>query len=483
MGKKTKWFLFLSLVFLTFFTRFYNLSNPPNVVFDEAHFALYSTKYLSGEYYYDIHPPLGKLILSLINFIFAGKTDFQFKVGEKYEDFNFLPARATIAFFGSLFILLIYFLARECGFSERAAFLASFLILFDNSFLVQSRFILLDMILIFFVFLSFYFLIIERRNPPFSKKWFLFNFLFGITAGLAISTKWTGFGIFLLWILSFFLEREKVLINKRYFLFKFILNIGVPILLYFLFFFVHFSLLPKSCSSKCGAVLEEPQKNLSLFNSSPTGNFFEKLIKVHLQMLGGNLIGPQIFLYDSPWYSFPFMIRPILYFKEVKEKVGQILFFGNPLVWWLGFFGIITYLFIIVRHLVNHFFSKRCFSLSQEFLSPNFVFLLAGYFLFFLPLSVIQRYVLPYHYLIPLTFAILIFSRVLDLILNSFLSFKIQSLIIFILLMLVFSSFVYFLPFTYNLPLSQKEMVKRFWLPTWDPQLETFVIGGLIKSF
>ena len=36
------------------------------VVFDEYHFGKFVNGYITGEYFFDIHPPLGKLLLCLV---------------------------------------------------------------------------------------------------------------------------------------------------------------------------------------------------------------------------------------------------------------------------------------------------------------------------------------------------------------------------------------------------------------------------------
>lgn len=41
--------------------RFYHLDYPDSVVFDEYHFGGFVNKYNTGNYFFDIHPPLGKL--------------------------------------------------------------------------------------------------------------------------------------------------------------------------------------------------------------------------------------------------------------------------------------------------------------------------------------------------------------------------------------------------------------------------------------
>lgn len=482
---KTKNFFLFFLILFAFFTRFYNLSYPPKVVFDETHFGLYATKYLSHQYYFDIHPPFGKLILGLGVFLSGSKSDFQFPVGAEYENFNYLFLRGIVAFFGFLFVILIYFLAKELGFSEKGAFLASFLVLFDNALLVQSRLILLDTILVFFIFLSFYFLILEKKYFPFSKKWFLFNFLFGLSAGCAISIKLTGFGILFLWSINLF-GNKLFLKSKKYLLIKISLNLILPLLCYFFFYFVHFSLAFEPCFSNCGAVLDryleknlsQPEKKSLLFysigysesffhfiNFPPSANFFENFIQTQKFSLAGNLTGDSSCYDASDWYSFPFMIRPIGYFFEKKEeKISQIWFFGNPLVWWLSFLSVIGTFYLVLRS----FFLKSKFKIPPLFSSENFISLVAGYLSFLLPLAAVKRFVLPYHYLTSLVFSILIFAGFCDGVLKFYFSQKTRKFTFYLLLLLVFLSFFYFSPFTFGFPLSSEEIKKRIWFSTWE---------------
>ncbi len=41
--------------------RFWRISIPGGVVFDEAHFGKFTAHYMRGSYVFDIHPPLGKM--------------------------------------------------------------------------------------------------------------------------------------------------------------------------------------------------------------------------------------------------------------------------------------------------------------------------------------------------------------------------------------------------------------------------------------
>jgi len=472
-----KFFSFLPLIFLiffAFFTRFYRLSFPKNVVFDECHFGLYATKYLSHQYFFDIHPPLGKLILGLVAFLAKIQPGFDFQIFQEYSNFNYLALRSTVAFFGSLFVVLIYFLVRELGFSKNAAFLASFFVLFDNALLVQSRLILIDIFLLFFIFLSLYLYAIFKKLNPFSKKWWIFGILLGFSLGSAISVKVIGLGVILLILVWEILEERLFSKTKKEILAKTCFFLLFPIFLYFLFFAIHFILLRESCEKNCGWILEwervfpgiqkmsEYSFILPRLNNPPPGNLFIKFFEIQKLMLY-DIAGNSSYYWQSPWYSWPFMIRPIYYFsKKVDGKVSHIYFFGNPLVWWMSFLGIIAYVYLITRNLILKF----KMNLPSSFYSPNLRFLVLGYIIFFFSFSIVTRFLLLYHYLTALTFGIIISSVFFSEIYQK-LSKKFSTILFFGTLCLVFLSFLYFSPLTYGFPISTEELKLRAWLPSW----------------
>ena len=457
------------LFFLSFLTRFFNLSFPPRVVFDEAHFGLYATKYLSHQYYFDIHPPLGKLLLALGAFFGGIKPGFDFAVNSPYGDFNYLILRSIPAFFGALFPILIYFLVLELGFSRKSAFLASFLTTFENALLVQSRFILLDIILVFFIFLSLFLFLLAQKRKLFSKKWYFFNFLCGLFLGCTISIKLTGFGILAtILFFSFFQKKQK---KEKLFLSFFFLFL--PLFLYFLFYFVHFSLLFFSCEKNCGQVLDiylncppslfRDSNFCKIFNFVPQGNVLQKFVEVQKYSLLGNLASGGAFYYQADWFSFPFMIRPILYYSEnVNEKEIRIYFFGNPFVWWLGTLAIVACFYLLFRN----YLLKCKLNLPKVLYHPNFRLLISGYLFYLLPFGAVQRFILMYHYLPALCFSIIIFSVFFTEIVERF-SKRYQKLFFFAILFLVFFFFVFFSPFTYGFPLTERDLKNRFWLDTW----------------
>lgn len=453
------------LLILSFLTRFWRLWYPPKVVFDEAHFGLYATKYLLHQYYWDIHPPFGKLILALAAWLGEIKPGFDFGVNSYYGDFNYLILRSVPTFFGSLFPILIYFFVLELGFSKKSAFLASFLLIFDNALLVQSRLILLDIILLFFIFLSLYFFLLAKKSPPFSKKWYFFNFLSSFSLAAAISTKLIGFGAMLLILTQSFFKKEFRF--KKETLAPLFFHFFLPFCFYFLIYALHIFLLPNSCYKNCGAVLTFSGEDWTvnkILNFRPEGSFFKIFYEIQKYSLAGNLVGWGPFYYESRWFSWPFMIRPVKYFFESENgKISAVYFLGNPIVWWLSTLGVIAYFYLIAKN----YFLKFKLRLPKEFYFSGFEILIAGYLIFLLPFAAIERFTVIYHYLTALSFSVIIFSVFFSSILKTYFQ-KYEKFFYFFLLFLVFLFFLYFSPLTYGFDLSEKSFNLRMWLSTWN---------------
>ncbi|CAH1391621.1 unnamed protein product [Nezara viridula] len=64
----------IGLTILALCTRFYRLEEPPNIVFDELHFGKYVGMYVKKIFFFDLHPPLGKLLISGVAYL-AGFDD------------------------------------------------------------------------------------------------------------------------------------------------------------------------------------------------------------------------------------------------------------------------------------------------------------------------------------------------------------------------------------------------------------------------
>lgn len=146
--------------------------------FDEVHFGKFAAHYISREYYFDVHPPFAKLLFGLAGWFvgFDGRFNFD-NIGDSYTE-NHVPyvgMRALPAILGSLTIPVLFYIMKECGYSTIIAAFSASLVLFgafpsafseselltvpfiaDNAHIAQSRLILLDATLIFFMTLTMY---------------------------------------------------------------------------------------------------------------------------------------------------------------------------------------------------------------------------------------------------------------------------------------------------------------------------------------
>lgn len=459
------------LFLLSFFTRIWNLVYPAKVVFDETYFGLFAAKYLSHQYYFDIHPPLGKMLFGLVAFFSGINASFRFTIYEPYQDLDFLWLRLLPSIIGALLIPLLYLLVRESGFSRRVALMVGLLALLDNALLVQSRFILMDMILLFFIVLSLYFFVLVKKSKTFSRRWYVLQIFLAISLGFSISIKWTGFGALGIVLLIFVLQNRLLAVSRKELFVGLFFILLAPIMIYCLIFALHFSLLQLPCTSSCdnGAYIHD-----NALNVLPSRDFIDKFSETHKSMILSGLNAETVDSRQSPWYGWPFMIRPIKYFEEsFGEKISVIYFLGNPFVWWLGLLGVLTYMYLLAR---NNFVKLKM-SLPNIFYSENIFIFFLGYLVYTLGFATIKRFMLMYHYLPALIFSIIMFSIVFNGILDMLFGgtddkkilskSKWSNCLYFIVLIIVAVGFIYFAPLSYGLPLSTEAYQHRMWFDIW----------------
>ena len=443
--KQLKLLFALGLLGLGLITRFAFFGQPKEAVLDEVYFGKFINAYYSHEYYFDIHPPLGKLIIAGFAAPFGYQPTSNFdSIGTKYADNNYQILRFLPTLAGALLPLVIFLLALELGLSPLASFFAGLMIVLDNGLITQARFILIDSLLLLFGFSSLL-CYLKSRHDKGRLGWLVAA---GLLAGAAVSIKWTGL-TFLALIIGFEIFNIAKRIVTKYVTWRLIALFVLPILIYVAAFAVHFHLLTKTGTGD-DFMTQGFQKTLigSRYRTTDnlgTPNFVGKFFELNQQMFTSNQRITASHPYSSKWYSWPLMIRPMAYWTGTNGE--SIYFFGNPIIWWGTTIALLV---------ASYLYLARPAWRQKKFLG----LLLIGYLINLLPFIGIGRVMFIYHYMVALIFAILIAVYLID-------QLEDKLIVITVATSLALAGFVFFAPFTYGLPLNASALPLRIWLPSW----------------
>lgn len=236
--------------------RFNRLPYPQRVVFDETHFGGYAKDYFSGEFFVDVHPPLVKLIFYWIAVLFKWDGEFEFlQIGDVYNDsVPYVAMRGFSALCGVGLVALTYISLRATGCRPIIALFGAALVTLENSLATISRLIMLDSALLAFIGMSVFTYTKFENTKTFSKSWFQYAFLSGISIGFVISSKasglftwiWIGFwSLYHVWAYIGDLTRTAKAIFLNI-LVRLVFFVGLPLTIYTGLFAVNFMALSRN---------------------------------------------------------------------------------------------------------------------------------------------------------------------------------------------------------------------------------------------
>lgn len=425
-------FILLSLVSLiSFVFHFLYIGTPDSCVFDEYHFGKFINFYYSRQYFFDIHPPLGKLLIFYASRVlgYDGSAEF-LRIGGRlyYQDIwrvRFLPC-----FLGSLQTPILFLTLKLLDVSSLWSFAISSFICLDNAFIVESRFILIDSLLVFFSLLTTLFMALFSRQ---SANLFILAIFAGIAAGSTVSIKFTGSGTALALIVSIFMNNSLI----EGFLLSTVATISGGIV--FLFsFFIHFQILDED-GPGC---MYHPASFCDHLRNHQLDSFHETINLIYI-MIERDFAINDSHSYQSNWKTWPFMIGKSTYMWTENGK--NLFCSGNPVVWYAGLIGIFAYIFCCLK---------------IKYLQKT-LWIAFGYLMSYLPFSFISRALYNYHYFIPLTFKFIGFGLAFE---QLFPKSTILPLIIF---WIVLIGFVIYFPITYGTMISHdffKKIMFRSWI-------------------
>lgn len=430
---KNNWPVLL-LTFLALITRFAFLGYPAEVVFDEVHFGKFVSAYFSGQYYFDIHPPLGKLLIAAaahtlgISFVKDPESTFG-QIGSVLNKKTLFAMRFLPALFGAMLVPLIYFTILALGLSKKTAFLGGTFVLFDNALLVQSRFILIDIFILFFGFLSLYLFLISRSYRFLSSKNIVLLVLSAVFAASAAGVKMTGLSFLGLILVFIAVEFLKTFEFRKAFI-QILLFSAIPFLVYFSILTIHLKLLP--LAGPGNAYMSQNFQELSSWG---------KFAELNKAMISYNTGLTATHPFSSKWYEWPYGKKPIWYWsKSVDGAQASIYLTANPVVWWLASLSVLIAIFSLLW---------RKFRQNS---APIIYLLIFGYFINLLPFLAISRVTFLYHYFPSLIFGVLIFGLLCEKTLSK--EARAKKYAYPIILSAAFAAFILLGPLTYGIPIS-----------------------------
>ena len=332
----------VAILVFAFITRVFSLGSPPEEYFDEVYHAFTAKVMLSGEknkawewwntppegFAYEwTHPPLAKLGMALGMSIF-GQNSFGYRIP------------GAILGVGSVF--LVYLLAKKLFGDETVGLVSAAVFSLDGLTLVMNRIGMNDSYLLFFSLLSIYYFLDEK------------DFASALSFGFALSSKWSAVWVVPILALIWLKQKTKFRLSVFWF---FVLPPVVYLLTYTQMFLTGHDL----------KTWWEMQKQMWWYHT------------------GLRATHP----YTSPWWSWPFLARPIYLYtsEEAGGLVSKIYALGNPLVFWSG-------LAAVVISFVYAFAERN----------KKLGLVLFSYLVFFIPWAASPRIMFLYHYLPSISF-------------------------------------------------------------------------------
>jgi dolichyl-phosphate-mannose--protein O-mannosyl transferase len=444
--------------------RFWGLGRFNEFVFDEVYYAKFANNYLINKQFYNAHPPLSQYIIAIGIWIGdklpIGHDTANTLTGSLRSTFSY---RWMNAVFGSLIPPVVAALAYQLTRRWSYVFLAALFISLDGLFLVDSRYALNNVFLIFFGITGQLCVLLATNYRGYRQWWYLLGA--GFLFGSSIACKWNGLWFLLGMGMLLAIAHIMRLINSpdrgastlanpsantssnllerlsRIHPLAIISTLVIlPIIVYSLWWIPH--------------LIQNPEPNFWGMQVS--------ILNYHEKVGNGKAIHP----YCADWYTWLLMMRPLAYYYKADEARNiyyDIHAIGNPLLWWLAFGSVLTSIWLIIKQL-----------LLAHRRQINFIaiaiplYIVVNYAANLLPWVRVNRCVFIYHYMGAILFAIMGLAWLVDrwLYSNSKLWQGIGLTVVFAIII----AFVFWLPIYLGLPLERTGLGLRlwhFWIFNW----------------
>jgi dolichyl-phosphate-mannose-protein mannosyltransferase len=438
------------------------LSPPKGQVFDEIYFPVDAYDDVKGMElcqptqtdckfnYFDPEPPLGKLFIAAGEWGYGWyRAHFQGASGDYIDlGFNTFGWRIAACIFGTLCIPMMYLFARRLWPNRLFAIAAATFACFDGMFFIQSRIGMIDIFPVFFILLSYFlFLVhIQSRTPRSSLVSLV---ALGIVLGIGIASKWI--------VLAAFASIVFLMIARA--IWFGVARRDTPVIPHGLAWPTYLAVAVVALVAIPAAIYVE-----SWYPFFARGQFHNMadLIAYQKESYIYHATLKATHPYGSPWWSWPFLARPVLYYAEYtnlgidhwtgQQLISRMADLGNPWIWWTSLPCVASLPYFIIRH--------RSF--------PATVILL-GFVTQYLPWSQISRVIFMYHMFGGLIFMVLALAFVLAQVAEQ-LRPPGRMVLVGSFLGVAVLFFIYFYPIWTGLPISGPAYFQGPQTPPWGPK-------------
>ena len=471
MQKRISLYIF-ALLFLGFFTYFYNYWYPAKQFWDENYHIASAQKYIDKVMFMEPHPPLGKMLIALGEVLLRpnenvdknafDKTDYikHFPKGMSFAGFRLFPA-----LFAWLNVALFFLILLSLTNNTWLSFFGSFLYLFDNAIITHSRAAMLESIQLFFIFGAILWFV-KKYNKPKGVKEYL---ILGVLSGFALAVKANSAILLLLFVFWLYKDLRQRISVKRFIpsVLSYILGVAA---IFFAVFYIHFALGQKVIGNRYYAASNEYKEIIKKHQTANPMHFFT-MLKDNLTYMSNYQKGvPKLNLCKpgengSLFIGWPLGIKAINYrWEKHGSKVQYIYLQGNPVSWLIGFIAV-----ILSGVLVIGVFLFGLPVRNREIFEFITIFFLI-YISYMIAVAQIPRVMYLYHYFIPLCISYILAVLLLLYLFEE--QIKAYDKVVWSALGLIAAAIVFawwfFSPFSYYKPLTTQEFNKRVWFEYWQ---------------
>ena len=433
--------------------RLWTISYPETVTFDEVHFGNFTSWYVRNEFHFDIHPPLGKMIMAAISKAAGYKGDIASfsSIGSDYRmnETQYVMIRMIPAIFASMCAPLLYSSARCLDISVLPSVLGALMVALDSSMIVESKFILSDGMLHFFSALHYFTFCLFLREQTYTMA-----IISGITLGAAGACKFTALGLIavdgvtqVVWILTTCPDILDIMVRA--------ICILTPAAIVTLFAWCwHFAANPYAGYHSSYMAKEDSHTliDLAKVNTTYWGNrvsrspFPQRLANWLIVMNRINMRSKIPHPWESRPENWPFLRdKYVLFYSRTGRRVNC---FGLPASYWFSTASV----FLAIPAMMYH--RKLCW---------QSILCLWSWLVSYVPFLGIPRTMFHYHYIIPLMWACLNTSAVLDFAITGK---KAKHLVTTLLIILTVLCYEFFSPHIYGYSCPNCDRARQ-WLSAW----------------